>query len=98
VLYFERDDLPHSGEADPKLYFNLFQAHAYWPVVAEEVGRPLDVIPFPAAVYVVNHSQNLSFEMQRIAERTGNIIASIERHTRDDHVEVLAREFGQQPD
>jgi hypothetical protein len=95
VLYFERVELPQSGDAEPKLYFNLFQAHAYWPVVAEEFGRPLEAIPFPAAVYVVNHSQNLSFGLQRTAQRTSNIIASIERHAVADGAPVLTKEFGQ---
>jgi FkbM family methyltransferase len=96
VLYFNADELPRDGRSDPDLYFNLFQSHAYWPIVAEEYGRPLETLPFPAAVYVVNHSQNLSFGLQRAGERTRNIIASIERRALPDGHKVLHDEFGQE--
>ena len=95
VLYFERDELPRNGQKDDELYFNLFQSHAYWPIVAEEWGRPLASVPFPGAVYVVNHSQNLSFGLQRSGDRTHNIIAAIERHMLDDGTNVLSQQFGQ---
>lgn len=95
VLYFDADELPRDGKADPELYFNLFQAHAYWPIVAEELGRPLERLPFAAGVYVVNHSQNLSFGLQRAGRRTANVIAAIERQAVSDREEVLRAEFGQ---
>ncbi|NED94083.1 FkbM family methyltransferase [Phytoactinopolyspora alkaliphila] len=95
VLHFEAEDLPRDGRSDPDLYFNLFQSHAYWPIVAEESGRPFETLPFPAAVYVVNHSQNLSFGLQRAGERTRNIIASIEREALPDGEKVLRDDFGQ---
>lgn len=98
VLYFSPDELPLDGQLDPALYFNLFQSHAYWPVVAEECGRPLDPVPFPGAVYVVNHSQNLSFGLQRAGGRTANIIAAIERHALGDGADVLTDTFGQRDD
>lgn len=95
VLYFEPDDLPSDGKNSDRLYFNLFQSHAYWPVVAEECERPLDRFPFAAAVYVVNHSQNLSFGLQRAGQRTANIVRSIEKHALEDGPEVLRELFGQ---
>jgi hypothetical protein len=96
MLYFDADELPRDGRPDPELGFNLFQAHAYWPIVAEELGRPLEHIPFPAGVYVVNHSQNLSFGLQRAGTRTANVIASIERHAVTDREGILREEFGQE--
>lgn len=95
AIYFDEEDLPRSGkQADSAVrYFDLFDSHAYWPIVAEELGRPFDRVPFPAAVYVVNHSQNLSFKLQRTAERQQNIIRSIEDHALDSGSAILASEF-----
>lgn len=95
ALYFKKDELPSSGEDDPSLYFNLFKSHAYWRIVAEEAGRPLARIPFFGAVYVVNHSQNLSFGLQRTGGRVANIVASLERNALADGEEILERDFGQ---
>lgn len=95
VLYFEPDELPRDGHLDANLYFNLFQSHAYWPIVAEESGKPLATVPFPAAVYVVNHSQNLSFGLQRAGQRTKNIISSVERCALADGRIVLQEKFAQ---
>lgn len=95
VLYFEPEDLPLDGRNDESLYFNLFQSHAYWPVVAEESGKPLATVPFPAAVYVVNHSQNLSFGLQRAGKRAKNIISFVDRDAVPDGQEILKKQFGQ---
>jgi hypothetical protein len=94
LIYFEPDDLPVDGENEEDLYFNLFQSHAYWPVLAEEYGRKLDQLPFAAGVYVLNHSQNLSFGLQRKGSRTGNILSSVERNALPDGMEILRGQFG----
>lgn len=94
LIYFEPDDLPVDGENEEDLYFNLFQSHAYWPVLAEEYGRKLDPLPFAAGVYVLNHSQNLSFGLQRKGSRTGNILSSVERNALPDGMEILRGQFG----
>ncbi|MEO7221532.1 MAG: glycosyltransferase family A protein [Devosia sp.] len=94
LIYFEPDELPVDGENEEELYFNLFQSHAYWPVLAEEYGRKLDPLPFAAGVYVLNHSQNLSFGLQRRGPRTDNIIASVERNALADGTGVLRDQFG----
>ena len=94
LIYFEPDELPVDGDNEEELYFNLFQSHAYWPVLAEEFGRRLDPLPFPAGVYVLNHSQNLSFGLQRRGSRTDNIIASVERNALSDGERILSEQFG----
>ena len=95
VLFFEEGELPEDGELVEGLYFNLFQSHAYWPIIAEEFGRPLDPVPFPAGVYVVNHAQNLSFQLQRRGVRTENIIRAIADHGIAEGARILADDFGQ---
>ncbi|MCD9027308.1 FkbM family methyltransferase [Luteimonas sp. BDR2-5] len=95
VIYFEPEDLPRNGKMEGALYFNHFQSHAYWPIVAEEWGRPLDSVPFPAAVYVVNHEQNLSFGLQRAGRRSENVVRAIERTALADRDAILSEQFSQ---
>ena len=94
VLHFGVDDLPAAGASqEVAAYFDLFREHAYWPITAEEFGRPLARVPFPAGVYVINHGQNLSFQMQRTSIRQKNIIESVARNAQPVTAELLA-EFG----
>jgi hypothetical protein len=96
VIHFEVNDLPSWGDAGgTKVYFNQFESHAYWPNVARESGRPLQRLPFAAGVYVVNHSQNLSFGLQRAGERAQNIVSAVAQHQLGDADSLLATEFGQ---
>ena len=86
VICFGAEDLPAAPEeTGPQTYFDLFGEHAYWPIVAEECGRPLAKIPFPAGIYVVNHAENLSFRLQRTALRQANIAAAIAAHADPHH-------------
>ena len=94
AIFFEPEDLPLNSGMDEELYFNLFQSHAYWQLVAEELCRPLESLPFRGGVYVVNHEQNLSFRLQRKGIRTENIIRSISRNRVGDPTEILGTEFG----
>jgi FkbM family methyltransferase len=94
VIWFTADELPIDGENDPELYFNLFQSHAYWPLVAEEFGRRLDPLPFAGGVYVVNHAQNLSFRLQRKGVRTENIVRAISAHRVENATAILGNNFG----
>jgi len=94
AIYFTPDDLPLKAETEESVYFNLFKSHAYWPIVAEEAGRPFKTISFPAGVYSVNNAQNLSFGLQRSGTRTDNIIAAIERNALSEGMDILRRDFG----
>lgn len=44
----------------PGSYYKKFKRHGAWPEAAAREGRPLHAVPFPAAVYVLNTSQNMS--------------------------------------
>ena len=77
----------------PPTYFDLFREHAYWPITAEEFGRPLARVPFPAGVYVINHGQNLSFQLQRTSVRQENVINSVARNAQPVSADLVA-EFG----
>lgn len=80
VIYFNNSDLPFDGADTSTLAYNMFRHHAYWRVTSQELGRPLVDLPFPGAIYIVNHSQNISFSLQRNALRQKNIIANIKEH------------------
>jgi hypothetical protein len=96
AIYFEKDELPTSGDENSEdLYFNLFKGHAYWPNVARESGKPIQKVPFNAAVYVINHTQNLSFRLQRIGKRASNIVTAVGAYHIDEVDLILKNEFGQ---
>ena len=64
VCRFARDELPSSWE-DVASPFGQFgtppdqRGHEDYDKVAAELGRPPAVLPFPAVVYTVNHSESL---------------------------------------
>ncbi len=67
VIYFNKEDLPSSdskdaGEEGQFLAAKLKQ-HAHWKHVMADAGRPLAPVPFPAAVYVLNHDNNLHYSI-----------------------------------
>jgi FkbM family methyltransferase len=93
AIWFAPEELPVDSENNPELYFNLFQSHAYWPIVAEEFGRRFDPLPLPG-VYVVNHAQNLSFRLQRKGVRTENIVRAIAAHQVAEAQAILGENFG----
>jgi len=95
VLYFDREDLPRWPSQTDPTYFDLFSHHAYWAGTAEEYRGPLDPIPFPAGVYVLNTRENLSFQLQRANRRSSNIIDAIQRHALEERFTLLRDEFGQ---
>ena len=91
VFYFNICDLPVNGIANPDIKFNAFIHHAYWRVTSQELGRPLADIPFPAAIYVLNHSDNLSFKIQRNNLRQQTIIKNILQNQISEADEVYQR-------
>ncbi len=67
IIYFNREDLPpptaqENSDEGPYLAAKLRQ-HAQWKHVMAEAGRPLQAVPFPGAVYVLNHDNNLHYSI-----------------------------------
>ncbi|MGJ8516238.1 glycosyltransferase family 2 protein [Carnimonas bestiolae] len=89
LFYLRPDDIPSVAEKyskNPnreKRFIEYFEQHGYWRVTSQEMGRPLRDIPFAASVYVLNHSNNLSFRMQRIGSRQQNILSNVKKHSVD---------------
>lgn len=59
IINFRIEDLPASHENNPDAISRNLKRHSEWKDVMTKSGRPLLEVPFPAAVYVLNHSQNL---------------------------------------
>ena len=96
IIRYDKDTLPeqHTSDQDTTLLYNMTRMHGYIRVVMEELGTPLEDMPIPAVVYVVNHSQNLSFMMQKSGERGDGIIDKIARHALpEDRVHEVKRDF-----
>lgn len=58
AIHFSPDEIDEKEDAAP--FSRKSAGHPKWARIAAEKGRPLRPVPFPAAVYVVNTSQNLS--------------------------------------
>jgi hypothetical protein len=73
VIKFGLQDLPlprgaEADEGSPNLATQLKQ-HSQWKHVMSDLGRPLAVVPFPAAVYVLNHSNNLHYSIKAMRQQ-----------------------------
>jgi hypothetical protein len=94
VFYLQSSDM--MDDKDPSKYTKpaiFHTSHGYWRVAAQEWGKPLSDIPFPACIYIVNHSQNLSYSIQRKKDiRQKNIIENIKLH-QIHNIESILSEF-----
>jgi len=64
IINFKPEDLPslHKGSDATADYLSKhLKGHSQWKHVMRDAGRPLKSVPFPAAVYVLNHDNNLHF-------------------------------------
>jgi hypothetical protein len=60
ILRFAPDELPQSLDDDTPRLSGKYKTHMTFETDAERLGRPLSVVPFPAAVYVTGHGENWS--------------------------------------
>ncbi|WP_431304736.1 hypothetical protein [Sediminicoccus sp. BL-A-41-H5] len=63
IFNFHENDLPKGNDSDPAIFSNRLRRHSDWKSIAAEAGRSLMDLPFPGAVYVLNHSQNMHSEI-----------------------------------
>jgi len=97
IFYLQTNDFineDHPSKYKKPVFFTT--SHAYWRVASQEWGRPLSDVPFPACIYILNHSQNLSFSKQRTHIRQNNIIENIKKHQTNDMNSILS-EFSMNP-
>ncbi|WP_428663331.1 glycosyltransferase family A protein [Reyranella sp.] len=65
VINFTLNDLPplRGGDEAADYLAKHLKEHSGWKHVMREFGRPLKPLPFPAAIYVLNHDNNLHFSI-----------------------------------
>jgi FkbM family methyltransferase len=63
VIYFRPEDLPPPRRKERSTYHlsKYLKQHSQWKQVMSDAGRPLKSLPFPGAVYVLNHDNNLHY-------------------------------------
>jgi len=88
VLRFDVPDLPSAEATSEMLLFNMCSQHNSIPIAFEEELRYLDFMELPAVIYTMNHSQNLSFSLQRGGNRKENIINLIREQAIMDEAEL----------
>jgi hypothetical protein len=94
IGWFENRDLPRH-DSDRKSYYARFAPHTARRETATERNREPDVVPFPAAVYCVNHAESLE------RSQTGGAPRSFARRRLLDTAttrEILVRDFSQPAD
>lgn len=71
VIHCPAEEIDPSGAGYAMSFYGRSTGHPLWRGMAEAAGRPLRPVPFPAMVYVVNTSQNISVSKgeARVADR-----------------------------
>lgn len=59
IFWLTVDDLPNVKGENSK-YWQALREHGKFPETSAEFGRPLAPIPYAAALYMINHGENLS--------------------------------------
>lgn len=93
VLRLAPEDIGTSLEDMAASYYGRFRPpHGSWEALAVEAGRPLQPIPFPAVIYVLNTSLNTSWMLTRNPAKRESASARILSH-RIELTPALMEEF-----
>jgi hypothetical protein len=97
VLYYEPQDFPTGRSGDVRYsHFTKSGNHGYLRGKREEIGRPLAIVPYPAAIYVINSQENLSFIDDRRDEHGSQLVSRVRALTITDEKKLqnISEEFG----
>lgn len=97
VLRYEPKDFPNGGADDVRnAHFTKSGNHGYLRGKREEIGRPLSVVPYPAAIYVINSEENLSFVDDRWGEHGSHLVSLVANHaiTDENKLNKISEDFG----
>ena len=97
VVRYEHDDLPAArGRNRGGEEFLTASNHGYLRGTREEGGKPLEVVPFAAAIYVLNNQDNLSFVDNRLGNRGSHLVSRIHAHAITDKslLNTICEDFG----
>jgi hypothetical protein len=81
IRYFEEDlpQRPFPAPADESLLFTKVKNHTHFAETIIRDGQKLAPIGFPAAIYTINNSINLSNDLVRTEERQQELVEKIAR-------------------
>jgi len=77
AIHFSPADIGATDTDHGSSFYGQFRNHREWEDAAARAGRPLQPVPFPAAIYVLNTSQNLSAAGQNGRQRLRRRIANL---------------------
>src|SRR5262249_5723371 len=86
--WFGEKDLPLSFE-DADCLYSQFDLHREFKEAAARLGRPSDPFPFPAVVYLANHSESLRVKQFDRMREVNLFSLVLPRHARN----ILQRDF-----
>jgi hypothetical protein len=95
AVYLLPEDLPNVeyDEEHPDILYTQIRNHKYFEEGPMRGGKTLTAVPFPAGVYTLNNSINLSNLLVRTEERQLSLIEGIKTLALTD-LDSLGREFG----
>jgi len=97
VIRYEQREFPQNPGGDIlSCPFVAASHHGYLRGKCDEIGRPLSVVPFSAAIYVVNTNENVSFVDTRRGEDGSRLLSLIRAHAITDRNKLgeIADQFG----
>jgi hypothetical protein len=80
AFYVTQEEIGSTHKEIHCSYLGNFKRHGKWEETAIRLGRPLRPVPFPAAVYVLNTSQNTSVISTVDKDRQLDVSRRISRH------------------
>lgn len=82
VVYMLPEDLPSGefGDADESILYMRIRNHKSFETEPMRQGGKLKAVPFPAGVYTLNNSINLSNILVRTEERQVSLVEGIKKH------------------
>jgi hypothetical protein len=95
IIFYGRKDLPSAGypeEVDQNLLFSKIRNHTEFAAAVIRNGRKLAPLEFPAAIYSVNNSINISNTLVRSEQRQKQLIDKIAER-RITELDPIRRDF-----
>lgn len=97
VVYMLPEDLPEVSydDADSDILYSRIRNHNSFEDGPMREGKKLEAIPFPAGIYTLNNSLNLSNRLVRTEERQQDLVRAMRSLSLGDaETNVVAADFG----
>lgn len=95
IVHFGKEDIPAGRWRKTLLPFERSAQHSFIRAQQDEYRRPLAVVGYPAVIYRLNTSENLSFARVRHSGRETGLLLNIEEHAiSGPKLAEIDRDFG----